>query len=271
MLVGTAGAAPLGAADRAPARIVSLAPSVTETLFALGAGPRVVAVSDYCDYPPEAVALPKIGSFLTPSVEAVLAARPDLVIAAPSPGNYDAVAQLRRLGIRVEAVEATRLAEVPAVTRRIAELAGVPEAGERVVTEMERGMHAVRARLAGAPRRSVLMVIGQEPLVAVGRGSFLGELLEEAGGSNVAPPGSAWPRLTLEYVIAVDPAVVIDSSMGSEEATATPSFWRRFGSLTAVREQHVFRFRSYRALRPGPRLPAALADLARLIHPERWR
>jgi iron complex transport system substrate-binding protein len=177
VLARMASAAPLAAADTAPARIVSLAPSVTETLFALGAGPRVVAVSDYCDYPPEVVALPRIGSFLTPSVEAVLAARPDLVIATPSPGNYDAVAQLRRLGVRVEAIEATRLAEVATMTRRIAELAGVPEAGERLVAEMERGMNAVRARLASAPRRRVLMIIGQEPLIAVGRGSFLGELL----------------------------------------------------------------------------------------------
>jgi ABC-type Fe3+-hydroxamate transport system substrate-binding protein len=86
----------------------------------------------------------------------------------------------------------------------------------------------------------------------------------------VAPPGSAWPHLTLEYVIAADPVVVIDSSMGSEETTATASFWTRFKSITAVREQRVFPFRSYRALRPGPRLPGALADLARLIHPERW-
>jgi len=263
-------AASRAAADTAPARIVSLAPSVTETLFALGVGPRVVAVSDHCDYPPEVVTLPKIGSFLTPSVEAVLAARPDLVIATPSPGNYDAVAQLRRLGVRVEAIEATRLAEVATMTRRIAELAGVPEAGERLVAEMERDMDAVRARVANAARPRVLMIIGQEPLIAVGRGSFLGELLAEAGAVNVAPPGSAWPHLTLEYVIAADPAVVIDSSMGSEEATASSSFWARFTSLTAVRERHVFPFRSYRALRPGPRLPAALADLARLIHPERW-
>ena len=269
-IVCVIGAASPAAAGTAPARIVSLAPSVTETLFALGVGPRVVAVSDQCDYPPEVAALPKIGSFLTPSVEVVVAARADLVIGTPSPGNYDAVGELRRLGIRVEVVEATRLAEVATVTRRIAELVGVPGAGERLVGEMEREMSAVRARVANLPRRRVLMIIGQEPLIAVGRETFLGDLLAEAGAANVAPPGSAWPHLNLEYVIAADPAVIIDSGMGSEEATASPSFWARFPSLAAVRERHVFPFRSYRALRPGPRLPGALADLARLIHPERW-
>jgi iron complex transport system substrate-binding protein len=113
------------------------------------------------------------------------------------------------------------------------------------------------------------MVVGQSPLVAVGSGTYLGEMLVEAGATNVAPAGGAWPRLGIEYVIAADPEVVIDSSMGTEQS-ATPEFWTRIGSLTAVREGRVYPFRSFHVLRPGPRLPTAFADLARLIHPERW-
>jgi len=253
-----------------PARIVSLAPSVTETLFALGAGPRVVAVSDYCDYPPEVAALPKIGSFLSPNVEAIVALRPDVVIGTPSPGNVEAVTALRRLGIRVEIDDPEHLSDLPRVTRMIASAAGVPEDGERLVNAIEDEIEAVRTRVAGAPLRRVLMVVGHDPLVAVGQTSFLGELLAGARAVNVAPAPAVWPHLNLEFVIAADPEIVIDSSMGSEDGASATRFWERFPSLAAVRAGNVHAFRSYRVLRPGPRLPAAFADLARLIHPERW-
>src|SRR5258705_5734732 len=115
----------------APKRIVSLAPSVTETLFALGVGDRVVAVSDFCDYPPEVKRLPHVGSFNAPSVEAVLGQRPDLVIGTPSPGNHESVDTMRRLGVRVEIVDPERLAEPPIVTPAIAGFSGVPADGRR--------------------------------------------------------------------------------------------------------------------------------------------
>lgn len=258
------------AAIAPPARIVSLAPSVTETLFALGAGDRVVAVSDFCDFPPAVTRLPRVGSFLSPSVEAVIGQRPDVVIGTPSPGNHDAVATMRRLGVRVEIVEAARLADLPGVTRRIAAVAGVPEAGERLVATMAREVEAVRARVAGAAKPRALMLVGQDPLIAVGPESFLGEMLVAAGAQNVASPGEAWPRLNLEVVIATDPEVIIDCSMGTEAGTATLGYWTRFTSLAAVRSGRVHPFRSFEALRPGPRLAMALEELARLLHPERW-
>lgn len=253
-----------------PARIVSLAPSVTETLFALGAGDRVVAVSDFCDYPPAATQLPRVGSFNAPSVEAVLGARPDVVIGAPSPGNHENVRTMQRLGVRIEIVDPERLADLPTVTRRIAAIAGVPEAGERLVATMAREMDAVRVRVAGARKPRVLMLVGQDPLIAVGPESFLGELLVEAGAVNLAPAGEAWPRLNVEVVIAADPEVIIDSSMGTEAGTATLGYWTRFASITAVQHGRVHPFRSFEALRPGPRLAQALAELARVLHPERF-
>ncbi len=262
--------APQPTAAAAPARIVSLAPSVTETLFALGIGDRVVAVSDYCDYPPEATRLPRVGSFNAPSVEAVIAARPDLVIGLPSPGNHENVLTMRRLGIAVEVVDPERLADVPAVTRRIAAVAGVPEAGERLVAQIEREMDAVRARVAGVAKPRTLMLVGQDPLIAVGPDSFLGEMLAEAGAVNVAPAGQRWPRLNVEVAIAADPEVIVDCSMGTEAGTATTAYWTRFPSLAAVRNGRVYPFRSFEALRPGPRLARALEELARLLHPERF-
>lgn len=254
-----------------PARIVSLAPSVTETLFALGAGDRVVAVSDFCDYPPEATRLPRVGSFNAPNVEAVLAERPDVVIGLPSPGNHENVLTMRRLGVRVEIVDPERLADLPTATRKIAAVAGVPEAGERLVATMAREMDAVRTKVAGAPKPRALMLVGQDPLIAVGPESFLGEMLVEAGAVNVAPPGEAWPRLNVEVAIAADPEVIVDCSMGTEAGTATLDYWTRFASIRAVQSKRVYPFRSFEALRPGPRLARALEELARLIHPERFR
>jgi iron complex transport system substrate-binding protein len=253
-----------------PKRIVSLAPSVTETLFALGIGDRVVAVSDFCDYPPAVKRLPRVGSFNAPSVEAVLGQRPDLVIGTPSPGNHERVLTMRRLGLQVEIVDPERLADLPVVTRRIAAVAGVPEAGERLVATMTREMDAVRARVAGAPKPRTLMLVGQDPLIAVGPESFLGEMLVAAGAVNVAPTGESWPRLNLEVVIAADPEVIIDCSMGTEAGTATLGFWTRFPSLAAVRTGRVHPFRSFEALRPGPRLAIALEELARVLHPDRF-
>ena len=272
-IAGAAGAAEPaipGASPAPPARIVSLAPSITETLFALGVGDRVVAVSDFCDYPPEVKRLLRVGSFNAPSVEAVLGQRPDVVIGAPSPGNHESVLTMRRLGLRVEIVDPERLADLPAITRRIAEIAGVPAAGERLVATMAAEMDAVRRRVADAPRPRVLMLVGQDPLIAVGPESFLGEMLVAAGAVNVAPAGEAWPRLSLEVVIAADPEVIVDCSMGTETGTATLGYWTRFGSLAAVRDGRVYPFRSLEALRPGPRLAAALVELARLLHPERF-
>jgi iron complex transport system substrate-binding protein len=253
-----------------PARIVSLAPSVTETLFALGAGSRVVAVSDYCDYPPEVTELPRVGSFNAPNVEAVLAARPDVVIGMPSPGNHENVLTLRRLGVRVEIVDADRLAELAAVTRRIAEIAGVPEAGARLVAGMTRDLDAVRRKVAGAPKPRALVLVGQDPLIAAGPKSFLGEMLAEAGAVNVAPPNDSWPHLNVEVVIAADPEVIVDCSMGTEAGTAAHDYWTRFPSLTAVKNGRVYPFTAFEALRPGPRIAIALEELARLIHPERF-
>jgi iron complex transport system substrate-binding protein len=262
---------PTTSAGAAPARMVSLAPSITETLFALGAGDRVVAVSDYCDYPPDVQRLPRVGSFNAPSVEAVLAARPDVVIGAPSPGNHESVLTMQRLGIRVEIVDPERLADLPAVTRKIAAIAGVPDAGERLVARMAREMDAVRKRVAGAPKPRALMLVGQDPLIAVGPESFLGEMLVEAGAVNLAPAGQAWPRLNVEVVIAADPEVIVDCSMGTEAGTATLAYWTRFPSITAVKTKRVHPFRSFEALRPGPRLALALEELARVLHPDRFR
>ena len=142
--------------------------------------------------------------------------------------------------------------------------------GNIALAGMQRDMDAVRKKIAGAPTPRTLVIVGQDPLIAVGPDGFLGEMLVAAGAVNVAPAKGAWPRLGLEVVIAADPEVVVDCSMGTEATTATLDFWNRFPSLAAVRNGRVHPFRFFEALRPGPRLAIALEELARVLHPDRF-
>jgi iron complex transport system substrate-binding protein len=250
-----------------PARIVSLAPSATEVVYALGAGDRLVGVCGQCDYPPEAAHVPRVGGFLAPSVETVLAARPDLVIAVPSPGNREAVRAIERAGVRVLVARDRRLADLWASVRDIAAALGDPGAGEGLVVGIQGAIEAVRTRVAGRPRRRVLVVVGLSPLVAVGGGSLQDELIAIAGGVNVAgDAGEVWPKIALELVVARAPEVIVDAAMGTE--SAGQALFAGLGTIPAVRDGRVVRLRDDAFLRAGPRVPTAAAALAAAIHPE---
>ena len=266
IVAGACGALPPAAAG-VPARVVSLAPSVTEIVYALGTGERLVGVCGQCDHPREVAALPRVGGYLAPSVETTLALRPDLVIAVPSPGNREAVRAIERAGVRVLIVHDRTLSDLWDSVRDIAGALDVPDAGERVTADVRRRLDAVRARVAGLPVRRVLVVVGHSPLMAVGRGTLQDELIRIAGGENVAADaGEAWPTLALELVVARAPEVIVDASMGTERGAS-----ELFGGLTtvpAVRDGRVVRLESAGFLRAGPRVPEAAAELAALVHPE---
>jgi iron complex transport system substrate-binding protein len=253
-------------------RIVSLAPSLTETVFALGAGDRLVGVSAYCDYPPEVRTIERVGTFLSPNVEAIVAKRPDVVLAVPSPGNRNPVESLRRLGVRVVVMEPNSVAEVKQSIVTVGEEIGRGEQARALVANIEERMAAVRARTEGVRRPRVLMVIGQMPLHAVGAGTFLDELITMGGGVNVAAQaGGSWPHLSLEFAISSGPEVIIDTTMGNEErvgAGAATAFWNGFSTIPAVRDGRVYGHMEYQLLRPGPRIADALETIARFIHPE---
>ncbi|MGH7898202.1 MAG: helical backbone metal receptor, partial [Candidatus Binatia bacterium] len=146
-------------------RLVSLAPSITETLFAIGAGAELVGVTDLSDWPPEASRIDRVGSYLTPNVEAVVAHRPDLVIAVPSPGNREAVESLESLGLRIVMVEeGPTIADVFASIDKIAAAVDRPAEGKDLVGRLRERIEHVEKRAAALPRRRVLLVVGQNPL-----------------------------------------------------------------------------------------------------------
>lgn len=254
-------------------RIVSLAPSVTETLFALGAEKQLVGVCTFCDFPQGVERIERVGSYAAPNVEAIIAKAPDVVIGVP-PNSPEAIAALRRMGVRVIIVQVDTIAQVETAIRTIAHEARRESKGEQLLASMHQKMAAVQDRLDGAESRRVLMLVGQNPLIAVGSGIFLNELISMAHGVNIASvTGLPWPHLSLEFAIANLPEVIIDGSMGSEEKNKEQQLgmWRNFPELPAVREKRVYGHLSYSLLRPGPRLPDGFEEIARFIHPERFR
>ena len=249
-------------------RIVSLAPSVTETLFALGFGNRVVGVTTYCDYPAEARKLPKIGGFMNPSLEAIAAKRPDFVIGVSSATDPAKAREMERLGLKVTLISLASVNDILTSIKSIARLLGSPEAGEKLVDKITLQFNQTKKRVASAPRRATLLAVGLRPLVVVGGKNFINELISLAGGENIA--GNAdqpWLNLPDEYVVAKAPQVIIEAGMGSERGESA-KHWGDLKSIPAVREHRVYAYQSDKILRPGPRIGEGLEEIARLVHPE---
>ena len=261
-----------GSAERAApvggvARVVSLAPSITETIFALDGEDRLVAVSSFCDYPEEAKKLPRAGDYLHPAVETIVSLRPDVVIGVPTPGNQPAIETLRGLGLNVVVVGEDTIADAWQAMRTIGAWVGKAEAAESLVREVSARIDRVKARAAELPRRRVLFVVGHDPLVVAGSGLFIDELIGVAGGENVGVvAGLPWPRLSLEAVVAAAPDVIIDGAMGSEAGSSLLEYWKPYSSVPAVRDGRVRPHRSASLLRPGPRLGHAAEEIFALIH-----
>jgi iron complex transport system substrate-binding protein len=261
---------PLAQAAAAPRAktIVSLAPSVTETLFALGFGDRLVGVTTYCDYPAEAQKLPKIGGFMSPSLEAIVAMRPDFVIGVSSATDPVKAREMQRLGLKVTLISLASVSDILNSIKSIARLMGSPAAGEELVDKIVLQFERVKKRVAGAPRRSTLLAVGLRPLVAVGGKNFIDELITLAGGENIAANAAQpWLNLPDEYVVAKAPQVIIEAGMGSERGPSGKN-WADLKSIPAVRERRVYAYPSDKILRPGPRIGEGLEEIARLVHPE---
>ena len=258
----------------APAqRIVSLSPSSTEILFAIGAGPRLVGRTDYCDWPPAARAVPSVGNGMQPSVEAVVARRPDLVVLYASAANRAAVQGLTALGIPVAVLKLDLGADVVRAARRLGILTGEADAADSLVAAFDASLGAVRARIAAQPGRRPLLYVDvwASPPMTVGRGSYLSQVLEAAGAVNsFGDLGASAATVSLEAIASRDPDAVLvlaPDTLHPPDLAARPG-WT---TVRAVREGRVLVVDASLYGRPGPRMPLAAQDLARRIAPLRWR
>jgi len=245
-----------------PQRIVSVTPSVTENLFALGVGDRVVGVTSWCTYPPEAAERAVIGDAFNLNLEVLLSLNPDLVI-----GDGTMVAahiqQLEALGITVATINPTTLNEVIESMATLGELVGEPEAGRALAAQMRNRLRELTARVPVGSSKRVFVELWYEPLMTAGPGSFLHELITLAGGENIAADtGQPWPQFSEELVLARDPEIVILTNYNREEALQRPA-WQ---GLSAYKAGAVFEVNPDLYVRGTPRLLDGLAELISLIH-----
>jgi iron complex transport system substrate-binding protein len=252
-----------------PERIVSLVPSATEAIFALGGESRLVGVTDFCDWPPAARGKPRVGGMIAPSLEAIVALRPHLVVATDEGNSQETFDQLRRLGIAAYVVRARRLEEAFALLERMGELTGRQDAVPGVVARLRARVARVTGAVRDLRRVRVLYVLWPDPVIVPGRDGLVTELITLAGGTSVtAGSAGAYPRLSLEAVVAQRPEVILLARHGGDETPTLTAIWDRLAAVPAIRAGRVHGVAGALLHRYGPRVVDGLERLARLIHPE---
>lgn len=251
-------------------RIVSLAPSLTETVYALGIQDRLVGDTDYCDYPPDARTKHKVGGALNPNLEEIVSLHPDLVVATKRLNRLETVAALQTLQIPAYATDPETIEQIISSTARLADILGVPDAGESVAADLRRRLADLRQRLSRVKPKRVVFVVWDEPLISVGKGTFIADALRYAGAVSVVDSSQAWPQISLEDVVRQQPDFLIfaqshapDGSVDTDALAKRPG-WR---GLEAIRN-HRIAVISEAVNRPAPRIISAIESLARQLHPE---
>lgn len=259
--------------DKAPERIVSLAPSNTEILFALGLGDRVVAVSDFSDYPSEAKEKPNIGVYPAPNMEQLVDLSPDLILAAEIQTD-EVILQLEERGFPVFVLAPQTIDELLESITLVGKITGQNGEASQLVAEMQDRIDAVTEQTDSLPqgqRPRVFYIVWHDPLMAPGFGTFQDDLIRKAGGINIARDIDGWTTISLEAVIQANPEVMIASVSYANDDTLTFQYIQtesRLSDADARRNDRVYGIDGDIISRAGPRVIQALELLARMIHPE---
>lgn len=254
---------------KAPTRVVSLAPSITEMLFAIGLDEQIVGVTEFCDFPATAKLKAKVG-YSNPSAEALIALRPELVLAPRDFLRPDLQMKLEQLKIPLFVLEAQTVEDILLQIHTLGKMFEKDSTANELTQRMRQRIADIRHKVETSSARRVLYVLNSQPLITVGPGSFIHQMIGLAGGVNIAAEtGMAYPKLSMEAVLKDDPEVLIFPSGEIETVPRSEQQqWRRWDSLTAVKEQRFHEVSSNLLNRPGPRVVEALEQLARAIHPE---
>ena len=254
-------------------RIVSLAPNLTEILFALGLDEQVVGVTLHCNYPPAAAEKSKVGTFWQPNIEAVIAAKPDLVIALQFTQQRDITERLTRIGYNCLTVNVDKVGELFEAIERIGFATGKATQTTELASSLQTKLNQLSALMASNERLKVLWVIDREPLRVAGRDTFVNDLIELAGGENaIGPTVHKYPPIGSEQVIACGADVIIEPAMASESVAEQQKtaleYWSRFKNVPAVANQRVYVIPPDTVCRLGPRLYEGVETVARCLRPE---
>ncbi len=256
-----------------PTRIISLAPNITEILFALDAEGRIVGVTEFSNYPPEAQKLPKVGTYIKPNIERMVELSPDLVIATADGDKEGEVKKLDSLGIPVYVINPTDIKGIIETIREVGDLIGSTDEATELTMEMEKRISDVKERVSKYPKVRVLLELGIDPIITISSGTFQDDLIGLAGGINIAAGERVrYPRFSIEEVIVRAPDVIIITSMTSvEDHGQGIKRWSRWETIPAVRDGRIYVLDSDIIDRPSPRIVDGLEVLARFFHPEAYR
>jgi iron complex transport system substrate-binding protein len=262
-----------GAVTEPPQRIVSLSPNLTEIIFALGLGERVVGVSNNCDWPAEAKEKPKVGTFWQPNTEAIIAAKPDLVVCETFPQQKETAETLKRAGLNVLSLRVESIDELFSAIAQIGVAADCNNAAEQLAANVEEELGRIKSMSSSSEKVKVLWVIQTEPVRVAGVNTFVSEIIESAGGTNaISATVDQYPSIGTEEIIGCGAEVIIQSAMGSENISgqqkAAEEFWSKFANLPAVKNKRIYVIDADTVLRLGPRLPEGVKTITRLLHPE---
>jgi iron complex transport system substrate-binding protein len=250
-----------------PQRIISLAPSLTEMLFALGLDHRIIGVTSYCNYPPAAKSKESVGNTLQPNLERIIALKPDLVIVTTSSQLENFTRQLDQLQIPVYVSNPRTVREVFASLKRLGEVTGTAANADKVAGELEARLNAVTARVATQPKPKTLFLVQDTPLIVPGRDTFLHDLIELAGGASITADVTGWPQFSRETAIARAPEIIIDPGHADTRVLAEKVLRADYATTPAIKQNRIIRLDPDLTNRPGPRLLDALEQLARALHP----
>jgi iron complex transport system substrate-binding protein len=254
-------------------RIITLSPNITEIAYSLGLGNRIIAVSSDSDWPAQAKEKIRVGSFWQPNIEAIIAARPDLVITEKFEQQKTVADNLGRLGIAVLTLQVDTIDQLREAILQIGSAARCRQEAEKVSIDIDTQINNLRSKFARAKKTKTLWVVQPEPLRVAGRNTFINELIEIAGGENcLGQTIQQYPQIGEEELLTCPAEVIIQSAMGktdiAEQQKEAEKNWAKQTNLPAVKMGRIYVVNSDLVLRLGPRLPQGIETIGRLLHPE---
>jgi len=251
-------------------RIISLAPSITEILFALGLNEEIAAVTDFCDYPEAALNKPKIGGFINPSIEKIVSLKPDLTIAIKDGNRWETIQRLNELGFPVYVVDPRNFDGVMRTIRNIGEIVEKPDASVRIIRNMVTRKENILNLTQSLPKPRVFFQVGDAPIITVGRGTLANDLIRLAGGENISEDEPVnYPLYSIETVMLKAPEVIIISSMESKrDCMSLIKKWQDWKNIPAIKRKSIYVIDSNLVDRPTPRIIEGLEAMVKMIHTE---
>ena len=253
-----------------PERIVSLAPGITEILFALNLDDRIVGVTRFCDWPEKARQKTSVGGFTNPSLEKIVSLRPDLILATADGNRPETVRQLEKIGMVVYVTNPGDTAGILQSIIHVGAVTGRQEAAKMLVARLQSRLDAVRVQIQNKKRLRVFFQIGMEPVITAGRETLIHDIIQRAGGMNIAGEDAArYPRYSAEGVMAGAPDVLLFAPMANDsEFKKVKRYWERYPGIPAVKNKRIYPIKTDLIGRASPRIVDAIEQTAKILHPE---